>query len=207
MSCDVVPIIFTMGHGRSTLPPCFVKILPPQCIDEIPAPPLLPPPRPRLPLQLSDEDLTEHSECQGGLNTEVGHGEWEESSQEEIEQEEAHQHGVPLGEVETSDDQIEMTQNQMYGVPNTVAESADRNQPNYQNIVFDISYSLDGVQGNSQNQIDQEARQHGVPMAVVETSNDGIEMTQNQMYGVPNTVAESADRNQHSYQNIVSDTL
>ena len=77
------------------------------------------------------------------------------------------------------EDKIEMTQNQVYGTQNTVAESAARNQHSYQNIVSD------GVQENSRDQLHQEARQHGVPMAVVETSDDGIEMTQNQVYGVP----------------------
>ena len=74
--------------------------------------------------------------------------------------------------VEMPEDNIEMTHNQVYGTQNTVAESAARNQHSYQNIVSD------GVQENSQDQIHQEARQHGAPMAVVE-------MTQNQVYGVP----------------------
>ena len=73
-----------------------------------------------------------------------------------------------------------MTQNQVYGTQNTVAESAARNQHSYQNIV---------VQENLQDQIHQEARQHGAPicMAVGETSDDRIEMTQisNQVYRVP----------------------
>ena len=77
------------------------------------------------------------------------------------------------------EDKIEMTHNQVYGTQNTVAESAARNQHSYQNIVSD------GVQENSQDQLHQEACQHGVPMAVVETSDDGIEMTQNQVHGVP----------------------
>ena len=102
----------------------------------------------------------------------------------------AHQDGDPA----TAVDKIEMTHNQLYGTQNTVAESAARNQPSYQNIVSDImSYSLDGVQENSQDQLHQEACRHGVPMAVVETSDDMIEMTQNQVYGVPLASAAGQD--------------
>ena len=89
--------------------------------------------------------------------------------------------------VEMAEDKIEMTQNQVYGTQITVAESAARNQPSYQNIVSD------GVQENSRDQLHQEACQHGVPMAVVETSDDGIEMTQNQVYGVPLASAAGRD--------------
>ena len=101
----------------------------------------------------------------------------------------AHQDGDPATVV----DKIEMTQNKVYGTQNTVAESAARNQPSYQNIVSDMSYSLDGVQENSQDQLHQEARQHGVLMAVVETSDEKIEMTQNQVYGVPLASAAGQD--------------
>ena len=57
----------------------------------------------------------------------------------------------------------------------------------------DTSYFLNGVQENSQ---EQEVCHHGLPL------DDKIEMTQNQVYGTQNTVAESAARNQPSYQNI-----
>ena len=51
----------------------------------------------------------------------------------------------------------------------------------------------------SQNQVYGTVATHRDPVAVV----DKIEMTQNQVYGTQNTVAESAARNQPSYQNII----
>ena len=97
---------------------------------------------------------------------------------------------IPVA-MEMPEDKIEMTLNQVYGTQNTVAESAARSQHSYQNRVSD------GVQENSQDQLHQEARQHGVPMAVVETSDDGIEMTQNQVYGV--SLASGAGQDEGDY--------
>ena len=117
---------------------------------------------------------------------------------------------VHMAVVKTSDDRIEMTQNQVYGAahqdggPVTAVDKIEMTQ----NQVYGAAHqdggpvtAVDKIE-MTQNQVYGAAHKDGGPVTAVYK----IEMTQNQVYGTQNTVAESAARNQPSYQNIVSNT-